>query len=68
MSRRLRGRMETGQHKTGPLIAQICAEYIRKACNALLKERTEILPSDEAQARIGPSSCGDQEIELTGGD
>ena len=31
----------------------------------LLKERTEIFPSEEAQARIAPSSCGAQETEFT---
>jgi len=31
----------------------------------LLKVRTEIFPSEEAQARIAPSSCGAQETEFT---
>lgn len=35
---------------------------------SLLKVRTETLPSELAQARIGPSSCGAQAIALTEGD
>lgn len=34
----------------------------------LLNVRTEILPSDEAQARMAPSSCGAQDTELTSDD
>ena len=30
-----------------------------------MKLRTEIFPSEEAQARIAPSSCGAQETEFT---
>ena len=32
---------------------------------ALLNVKTEILPSDDAQARMAPSSWGAQETELT---
>ena len=34
---------------------------------SLLKVRTEIFPSEEAHARIAPSSWGAQETEFTGG-
>jgi len=33
--------------------------------SALLKVKTESLPSEEAHARIAPSSCGPQETEFT---
>ena len=36
--------------------------------HSLLKVKTETLPSEEAQARIDPSSCGAHAIELTAGD
>jgi hypothetical protein len=35
-------------------------------CSAPLKVRTEILPSEEAQARMAPSSWGAHDTELTG--
>ena len=40
-------------------------EYAQKGKHALLKVKTETLPSEEAHARIAPSSCGAQETELT---
>lgn len=36
-----------------------------KEGDALLKVSTEMVPSEDAQARIAPSSCGAQETELT---
>lgn len=37
----------------------------RKAQDTLLKVKTESFPSDDAQARMAPSSCGAHETELT---
>ena len=37
----------------------------RQVTRVLLKVRTETLPSELAQARIGPSSCGAHEMALT---
>lgn len=37
----------------------------RREGDELLKVRTETLPSEEAQARMGPSSCGAQAIAFT---
>ena len=48
-------------------------EYVRQAVqrfkmwtNALLKVRTEMVPSEDAQARMAPSSCGSHDTEFTG--
>ena len=35
------------------------------AWDVLLNERTEILPSEDAHARIAPSSCGAHDTEFT---
>jgi len=55
-----------GAHETAlqPILcpSNMAASHVPSSLNC----RTEILPSDEAQARMAPSSCGAQEIELTG--
>ena len=40
-------------------------EQETKRGDALLKVSTEMVPSEDAQARIAPSSCGAQETEFT---
>lgn len=34
--------------------------------DSLLNVKTDILPSEDAQARMAPSSCGAQDTEFTG--
>ena len=34
--------------------------------HVLLKVRTEMVPSEDAQARMAPSSCGAHDTEFTG--
>lgn len=55
-----------GAHET-EVTPRVCAGK-RDASHvpSLLKVRTETLPSELAQARIGPSSCGAHAMALTG--